>query len=684
MKNRWICIAQTIVIWTLVLTIVIAPTIGSQNCVEKSKVAPQGWSDDINLSKNSKTDHIYCNVGVDGDNIHAIWEHTYIPGSDWEVVYARSNNGGKSWTSFINISQSNVRVTEPKIDVCHNNIHTVWEDWEGADRIDYRNSTDGGQTWNNIKRISSPTGASVGNPDIFVNNSNVHILWHDFRVGTNGQVFYRRSLNGGTTFDNGQGLDIDRQITFSPSTIGAVDMAGDGSNISAIWLDERNGNWELYWMISKDNGFSWQDGLGHIGQDRRLTTTGDFQHAIAVNGSNIYIAYTTENWPGPTYNIYYLHSADSGATWNPPILLSGPNTASYAPNIGVSGDNVWVLWNDNRDGSFEIFFKNSTDGGTIWGSDTRLTNMDGFDSGGPKIALSGIVKHIIWEDQRDGNSEIYFKRYPDFPDTTPPAHSNEMPPPESYKDPPGTTISVRITDPSGVTASSIKLYVNGSLIVHNAASITDGYNVSYVSPGYDSGVIACRIIANDTLGNHLDYTWSFTVLNAFKIPVVAGWNLISMPLISPNSNLPSVLQDRNGDTLWDRAMFYNVSATTDHWKQFNIGWSTSLNDLKSVNNRMGLWLNVTVIGDGFLNITGLLPTVTQISLRAGWNLVGYPTLCTNITIATAFWGTGADIVEVFDQSATYRTKVVGPSYVMKPGEAYWVHVPADTIWTVNW
>ena len=55
-----------------------------------------------------------------------------------------------------------------------------------------------------------------------------------------------------------------------------------------------------------------------------------------------------------------------------------------------------------------------------------------------------------------------------------------------------------------------------------------------------------------------------------------------------------------------------------------------------------------------------------------------------MTVANAFWGTGADIVEVFDSSAAYRTKVVGPGYVMKPGEGYWVHVPADSVGTVNW
>jgi len=39
---------------------------------------------------------------------------------------------------------------------------------------------------------------------------------------------------------------------------------------------------------------------------------------------------------------------------------------------------------------------------------------------------------------------------------------------------------------------------------------------------------------------------------------------------------------------------------------------------------------------------------------------------------------------VYDSSAIYKTKVVGPTYIMKPGEGYWVHVPADSVWTISW
>ncbi|MCK4266788.1 MAG: hypothetical protein KAX31_05860, partial [Thermoplasmata archaeon] len=61
-----------------------------------------------------------------------------------------------------------------------------------------------------------------------------------------------------------------------------------------------------------------------------------------------------------------------------------------------------------------------------------------------------------------------------------------------------------------------------------------------------------------------------------------------------------------------------------------------------------------------------------------------PTLTDTMNIGCALWGTGADKIEICDTSEPYNIKEVGPTYIMKPGEGYWVRVPADTAWVVDW
>jgi parallel beta-helix repeat protein len=188
------------------------------------------------------------------------------------------------------------------------------------------------------------------------------------------------------------------------------------------------------------------------------------------------------------------------------------------------------------------------------------------------------------------------------------------------------------------------------------------------------------IIDADSRDNYpLMSPFDYTEIN---IPLQLGWNLISLPVRQLNESIDSVLESIAGK--WDYIQTYDASDVSDHWKSNLIYRPVSLNDLTTMNHLKGYWINITepnvtltVKGDKF-------GSALSIPLYAGWNLVGYPTLNTTTTVANALWGTGADRVEVCDPTDPYMTKEVGSTYLMKPGEGYWVHVPADTIWTVNW
>jgi hypothetical protein len=195
-------------------------------------------------------------------------------------------------------------------------------------------------------------------------------------------------------------------------------------------------------------------------------------------------------------------------------------------------------------------------------------------------------------------------------------------------------------------------------------------------------------VAYDIYGNRLDYSWSFTIpwiTTYYRIPVSLGWNLISVPLIKNNTALPTALNDLNGDTTWDRIMWYNPNDSGDHWKQFNKNWNPTLNDLTKANRTMGFWINVLTVGDGYINISGSTPLSTVIQLRSGLNLIGYSADNDNTyTVGQLKSVIGATFVEGFSAIDTYRTKVLSDSYILKKGAGYWVYVTADTVWTVDW
>lgn len=167
-------------------------------------------------------------------------------------------------------------------------------------------------------------------------------------------------------------------------------------------------------------------------------------------------------------------------------------------------------------------------------------------------------------------------------------------------------------------------------------------------------------------------------IGAFPTNLNAGeWKLISVPFGQFEFEVENVL----GNSVWDIARTY-VNSDTDSWKVYSPQRSSSLNDLAEINRENGVWLRSN--SSDVLWVSGYVPEQTSIVLKAGWNLVGYPTFNETMAVSDALWGTGADRVEIFDAESPYLISEVGPEYIMKPGEGYWIHVPADTIWIIDW
>src|SRR5262245_13521023 len=112
-----------------------------------------------------------------------------------------------------------------------------------------------------------------------------------------------------------------------------------------------------------------------------------------------------------------LAAGAAQAQWEGDLrLTSDPrfSTTSFnaAKTIVASGSALHVAWSDDRDGNREIYYKRSTDDGAHWGADVRLT-QNAATSIFPSIAAAGADVHLVWEEYRNGNAEIYYKRSSD-------------------------------------------------------------------------------------------------------------------------------------------------------------------------------------------------------------------------------------------------------------------------------
>jgi hypothetical protein len=175
--------------------------------------------------------------------------------------------------------------------------------------------------------------------------------------------------------------------------------------VHVVWEDDRDGNREEYYKRSTDGGINW-------GADTRLTNAPGLSGApsISVSGSIVHVVWHDER---DDFNgrIYYKRSTDGGISWGADTRLTNDPAYTSSPSVSVSGSGLHIVWVDQRDGNFEIYYKRSTDGGVSWGADTRLTNNSAL-SLNPFVSVSGLFVHVVWRDNRDGTFEIYYKRDP--------------------------------------------------------------------------------------------------------------------------------------------------------------------------------------------------------------------------------------------------------------------------------
>jgi hypothetical protein len=181
-------------------------------------------------------------------------------------------------------------------------------------------------------------------------------------------------------------------------------VAVSGSTVHVAWCDSTTGNWKVYYKLSADNGITW-------GADTQLSSNSFISKyvTLAASGSNVHLVWTDIRVSSTGY-LYYKRSINGGISWGAETKLTKNTFSNAYPSLAVNGSVLHLTFMRLIKSSWEIFYISSSNNGTKWGSDVQLTNNASYSSV-PSIAVSGSNVHIIFRDDRDGNYEIYYKRY---------------------------------------------------------------------------------------------------------------------------------------------------------------------------------------------------------------------------------------------------------------------------------
>lgn len=160
------------------------------------------------------------------------------------------------------------------------------------------------------------------------------------------------------------------------------------------------------------------------------------------------------------------------------------------------------------------------------------------------------------------------------------------------------------------------------------ASCDSGYSLTYPQSGYDTcidGVVheySCslqsRVLADIC-----------TTREKYTITLVEGWNFISIPVKSPETNLLNLLKNSLGENLQAVAVYAN-DGSTKGWKYFISGFPTKFNTLSNIDYSSGMWIRVKHSVD--LSYDNLGETNIAYEIYPGWNMISFNKLSKGLCI----------------------------------------------------
>jgi hypothetical protein len=658
-------------------------------------IQAENFSNNIRVDDtgNNLTNQTYPRIAIFEDSLYIVWEDNRLSGiHNTNIFFAKSTDNGNSFKNNIRVDDAPIgAATNPSmaVDESNGNIYIVWQDYRNSPdpySIDIycTNSTDGGNSFGNNKRVIDETGKTWQNvPSIAANNDFIGVTWEDQRGG----IYFANSTDGGNTFgENKRVNDVLGGIIYYSKI--AIDSNGV---IYVVWEDNPGGDTRIFFSKSLDGGNTWTPSKK---VDDDPLSEGQRMPDIALDSNdNLYVVWRDKK--DGDWDIYFGKSFDAGENFTTSVQVSEDflDEAQFHPSIAVSNEGkIFVTWLEDKDFPNEnnvsdIYLANSTNGGISFNSKQKINIGPSFSAvytPSNAVVAKGNHAFIVWQDDRKGDWDIYFSR------------SNWNP-----------SMATPISPPIGseLNINKPKLLVDTALdsdndIVYYNFTISDQPDAESGTVYYSGWITSTSWIplplpdgkwywhASTFDGFNItspNWIWNFTIDTgqSFSIPLHEGWNLISNPFIQMETDLTSVLNSINGS--YDAVQMYDTNDNSDPWKHNHISKPSQLNDLWDIDHKMGIWVHVTQLGGILLECSGIIPAENQsIALKTGWNLVGYPSLSNksrDVALNNLTFDLEVNAIWTYNASSQLWEQI-GEFDYFERGRGYWIHAKTDCVWEV--
>jgi hypothetical protein len=178
----------------------------------------------------------------------------------------------------------------------------------------------------------------------------------------------------------------------------------DDRTLWIFWTRKTAGNYDIVYVTSTNRGASWSQETpltSDIGVDSGVS-------ACQASDGAIWLVWASDRTGG--YDLYYKTSSDYGTNWSNDTRITFHSSHDLKPAISQMSDGtVWIVWSSDRSGEYDLYSKFSPDGGDSWSDDMRITTASGSDKM-PSLAqmFDGTI-WLVWASDRTGKYDLFYK-----------------------------------------------------------------------------------------------------------------------------------------------------------------------------------------------------------------------------------------------------------------------------------
>ncbi len=312
-------------------------------------------------------------------------------GEDRDIFFARSRDGGLSWspTRPLNTNAATDLTDDWYPDIAADeagNWVAVWHGWTnagGSHSIDieilYARSTDGGVSWSAPAALNTTAPGDGGtdtdwNASIAAGSGGRWIATWAMNSPSENRIYSARSANEGASW--------------SAPTMHA---AGNWSNEYPRIASNRSGNWVVVWsssdwleetigtdydimrVRSSNDGASWT-APSPLNTNAVFDGISDWVPEIATDGSGTWVTVWLSGPSMANAGLRHSRSRNNGASWTAPATLNTDALGAPRFRVGIAGDanSNWIMVWGSQDG---IQGARSTNGGMTWSAPEKVSGQ---------------------------------------------------------------------------------------------------------------------------------------------------------------------------------------------------------------------------------------------------------------------------------------------------------------------